>query len=129
MSGGGTQLRLFPSKVAEAEARFQLYKREPSPADKGAEDPKKWAAVFLPAAAGEAQFTTRYKNPFMFGETGSTELIFAYTASGRLFNASIAIVDLSAQERLVVTTTARASDFQAVRREIIASLFRWTPEQ
>ncbi len=128
LSGGGTQLRLFSSRFAETEARFQLYKREPSRDRKQGEDLKKWAIGLLPTSCTEVQLATRYKNPFMLGSTGSSEFIFNYTSSGRLFSASVAIVDLSPRERLVVTTTARADNFQAVRQEVISSLFRWTWE-
>lgn len=128
LSGGGAQLRLFPSKIAESEARFQLYKRDSPASQKVPEDLKKSATTLLPGDSADIRLVTQYKNPFMLGATGSSEFIFSYTANARLFSASIAIVDLSPRERLVITTTARAPDFNAVRLEVISSLFRWTWE-
>ncbi|MDQ3565799.1 MAG: hypothetical protein M3436_17405 [Pseudomonadota bacterium] len=125
LSGGGAQLRLFPSRIAECNARFEVFKRKPLPDANAREELRKWAATLLPDGAEDIQAGEEYENTFMFGPIGNREFLFTYTANGNRFSASVAIADLNEQQRFVATTIARANDFETMRREVISSMFRW----
>ena len=127
VSGGGGSLLVLPPGRDQAALRFQVLPRPSNSAEQAGkpEDFERWTRGLLPPDAAEVTKESECAGQFTLGAQPSRAVIFAYTAAGQRFRASVACVDLNDKERLAVVVSARAPDFKAVQEEAIASLFSW----
>jgi hypothetical protein len=122
INGGGDLVSLCPKDRPDVllQMRISAMKRADPTAT---EDLAAWCRRFLPPDATQTVLSGEAISPFTLRAQPSREFTFTYAASGRRLVTSVAVVDLSPQERLTVITTARSADFPTAREEVIRSLF------
>jgi len=124
VAGGGQFLELYPEDRPEVQTQFRLI--ETRLGDPKVENLEAWCRQFLPKDAEKAVLDGETVSPFTLRALPSREFTYTYVTQNRRFTTSIAVVDLSPQERLSVITTARMADFKAAREEVIRSLYSMT---
>lgn len=87
-----------------------------------------FCASFLPSTAKNAVYKSTSEGAYTIGPIPAREYILDYEDEGRQMQASVSIVEYSAQQRFVVVVTAPTKDFTATRDEAIQSLFSWRGE-
>lgn len=120
VSGGGESLHLFPPACDEASMQLCSKGRRTTEENSDA-----WTRDLLPPTSAGVERIGESAGLFTLGAQPSRAVTYTYSLSGRRFQASIATVDLSEKEQLVVIVTARQHDFKVVHDEAIASLFSW----
>lgn len=122
VAGSGQLLELYPEDRPDVQTQFRTIALKSTDPDK-AENLEEWCRQFLPKDAEKAVFDGETLSPFTLRALSSREFIYTYVTQGRRFTTSVAVVDLSPQERLSVITTAKVNDFKATREEVLRSLF------
>jgi hypothetical protein len=128
-SGGGAVITFYPAEVSNASMKICVAKHARGTAEIAtvpSADLAKWSQSYLPADAEDLKQLAENPNPFMLNGKGSRELIFSYKASGQRLQTSVAVLDWTDREHVVVVVTARSSDFLAVHSDANGSLFSWT---
>lgn len=90
-----------------------------------AEDVQAWAKQYVPQGAQDVTFLKTVESPFLVLSNPSAEFTFTFARYGRRNSISVAAVEFSATELLVVIYSAEPKDFDDVRRAVIASMFSW----
>lgn len=87
-----------------------------------------FCAPFLPSTAKNAVYKSTSEGAYTIGPIPAREYILDFEDEERQMQASVSIVEYSAQQRFVVIITAPTKDFAATRDEVIQSLFSWRTE-
>ncbi len=127
-TGGPKAITLRPTEIPEAEfCMFVRARAEKSPAlgSIGVEDLQKLAAAELPGRAEDVAVMAVNEGPFTIAAQASREVVCSFSLSGRKYQGSVALVDFSENERLVMIIHARPADFARMRSQAVASLFSW----
>lgn len=129
-NGGGAVFTLYPPNLQEAFMKFCVLPHPPGMSEitaLPADDLGKWCQQnCVPADAQEVKLLGENPSPFMINGKPSREFVFAYQATGKNFQTSVALLDWNEHEHFAAIVTARASDFKKVHDTGIASLFSWS---
>ena len=127
VSGGETALSLYPPELPDAVMQLRVHPRKPL--DPGAaEDLEKWCLSQLPQDAADLTREGDAENVFTLGPLPSHEYTFSYSAQGRRFTTSVAVVNWNDRERIAVVVTARTADFRPTHEAAMRSMFSWSPQ-
>jgi hypothetical protein len=127
-NGGGTTFELSPPEISGASMKLLVVKHAPgAPAtsDFSSPDLVKWAQRFLASDAAEVKLLSENPNPFMLSRKPTREFVFDYKSSAQRVQTSVAVLDWSEREYLVVIITALSSDFTSVHDTGTGSMFSW----
>jgi hypothetical protein len=127
-TGGPAMVTLRPPDQPDAEFRIAVRPRAAKSAPiagQGFGELQAVAFAELPARAEEISFIALNEGSFTIGPQPCREILCSFSISGRKYSASIALIDRSEKERLVILIHTRPIDFGKVRAQAIASLFSW----
>jgi hypothetical protein len=128
-SGGGKTMTFYPQESGASMKLMVIAKKDPqAPGGAAGAQPdlQEWAAKFLPSDAEKPEFVKAVPSPFPMGTRSSSEYIFNFTIAGVRNSLSVAVVEFSDKERLVMLVSANASKFESIRRQAISSMFSWS---
>jgi hypothetical protein len=83
------------------------------------------ATGFLPKTATEIVAKGGNEGPFTLNGLAAREFLFDFQEPAHATKASLSVVDLNAQERLIVLVMAQGKDFEEIRKTAIESFFSW----
>ena len=125
-TGGATGLRLTPPKKPFAEAFIEASQLSaPRPLDDSAiELLKRQFVASLPAGSEFVTIFAEERNPLLLDGAPTFEVIVSYATMGQSFVRSALFANVG-DTQLTFRLTARKDDFDALHRELKASMLSW----
>jgi hypothetical protein len=127
MSYENGALKLFPKGTARAFMEMRVVSR--AAGDREAlgsiETLLPYCAKYLPSIATDLSYRGNNPGPFMIGPLAAREYLIDFKEPGHSCRGSVSMMDYSDRQRLIVTIVADPADFDAVRKEAMASMNSW----